>query len=48
MGHDRFIIPIKLEHLDAWLSPDPQNLAAQHAFMDDRVQPIYEHTIGSD
>jgi putative SOS response-associated peptidase YedK len=26
-GHDRCIIPIKLEHLDAWLQPDRTKLA---------------------
>ncbi len=27
-GHDRTIINIKLEHVDAWLNPDPAGLAA--------------------
>jgi putative SOS response-associated peptidase YedK len=42
-GHDRCIIPIKPEHLDAWLSPDPRNLAALQAILDDRSRPYYEH-----
>jgi putative SOS response-associated peptidase YedK len=43
-GHDRCIIPIKREHVDAWLNPDPANLAALHAILDDRDRPYYEHT----
>lgn len=42
-GHDRVIIPIKPENLDAWLNPDPTNLAAMHAILDDRLRPYYEH-----
>ena len=43
-GHDRCIIPIKREHVDAWVNPDPANLAALHAISDDRDRPYYEHT----
>ncbi|WMJ69595.1 SOS response-associated peptidase family protein [Stenotrophomonas sp. 24(2023)] len=35
-GHDRGIIPIRPEHLDAWLNPDPGDLAAQYRILDDR------------
>lgn len=42
-GHDRCIIPIKPEHLDAWLSPDPRNLWTMQAILDDRSRPYYEH-----
>ena len=44
-GHDRCIIPIKPENIDAWLNPDPSNLAAQYAILDDRVRPYYDHRI---
>jgi len=44
-GHDRCIIPIKPEHVDAWLNPDPNNLAALDAILDDRPRPYYEHRI---
>jgi putative SOS response-associated peptidase YedK len=44
-GHDRCIVPIKEEHIDAWLSPDPKNLAAQYAILDDRARPYYEHQL---
>lgn len=42
-GHDRCIIPIKPEHIDAWLSPDSTDLAAMYAILDDRERPYYEH-----
>lgn len=43
VGHDRCIIPIKPENIDVWLDPDPKNLAASYAILDDREQPYYEH-----
>jgi putative SOS response-associated peptidase YedK len=46
-GHDRCIVPIKPEHLDAWLSPDPRDLAASYAILDDRERPYYEHRIAA-
>jgi len=42
-GHDRTIINIKPEHIDAWLNPDPANLAAFYAIFDDKQHPFYEH-----
>jgi putative SOS response-associated peptidase YedK len=42
-GHDRTIINIKPEHIDAWLNPDPNNLAALYAIFDDKQHPYYEH-----
>jgi putative SOS response-associated peptidase YedK len=44
-GHDRCIIPIKLENIDAWLNPEPDNLAAAYAILDDHVRPFYEHQL---
>jgi putative SOS response-associated peptidase YedK len=46
-GHDRCIIPIKVENVDAWLNPDPKNLAAQQAILDDRERPFYEHRMAA-
>ena len=46
-GHDRCIIPIRPENIDAWLNPDPKNLAAQYAILDDRVRPYYEHRLAA-
>jgi putative SOS response-associated peptidase YedK len=42
-GHDRCIVSIKPENIDAWLNPDPRDLGALHAILDDRDQPYYEH-----
>ena len=42
-GHDRCIIPLRPEHIDAWLNPDPANLAAQYSILDHRDRPYYEH-----
>ena len=46
-GHDRRIIPIKREHLDAWLDPDPSNLAALYGILDGRDRPYYEHALAA-
>ena len=46
-GHDRCIIPIKPENVDAWLNPDPGNLAALQAILDDRDRPYYEHRLAA-
>lgn len=46
-GHDRCIIPIKAENVDAWLNPDPTNLAALYAILDDRERPYYEHRLAA-
>ncbi len=38
------VIPIRREHLDAWLNPDPDNLAGQYRVLDDRedIRYVYE------
>ena len=46
-GHDRCIIPIKPESVDAWLNPSAGNLAALHAILDDRDRPYYEHRLAA-
>jgi putative SOS response-associated peptidase YedK len=46
-GHDRCIIPLRAENVDAWLSPDPRNLAAQYALLDERARPYYEHRLAA-
>jgi putative SOS response-associated peptidase YedK len=46
-GHDRCIIPIRPENIDAWLNPDPKDLAAQYAILDDRARPYYEHRLAA-
>ncbi len=45
-GHDRCIIPIKTDHLDAWLRPGA-DLAGAQAILDDRARPHYEHRLAA-
>lgn len=42
-GHDRTIINIKPEHVDAWLQPHSSRLAEMYAIFDDKRHPFYEH-----
>ncbi|SKA14665.1 SOS response-associated peptidase family protein [Novilysobacter spongiicola] len=46
-GHDRTIINIKPEHIDAWLNPEQGNLDALYAILDDKQHPYYEHRIAA-
>ncbi len=46
-GHDRCIIPIRPENVDAWLNPDPRNLQALYDILDDRERPYYEHQLAA-
>lgn len=45
-GHDRCIVPIKPEHLQAWLRPSG-DLARAYAILDDRARPYYEHRMAA-
>ncbi|AUT65072.1 SOS response-associated peptidase family protein [Paraburkholderia terrae] len=46
-GHDRCIVSIKPENVAAWLNPNPQDLAAQYAILEDKVLPYYEHRVAA-
>jgi putative SOS response-associated peptidase YedK len=46
-GHDRCIIPIKPEHIDAWLNPQASGREAMQAILDDRARPYYEHRLAA-
>ncbi|WP_250502290.1 SOS response-associated peptidase family protein [Caballeronia sp. AZ7_KS35] len=46
-GHDRCIVPIKTENIDAWLNPIASNLEAMYAILDDRDRPYYEHRLAA-
>jgi putative SOS response-associated peptidase YedK len=46
-GHDRCIIPIKPENIDAWLTPDPADLESLYSILDDRDRPFYEHRLAA-
>jgi len=44
-GHDRCVIAIRPENLNTWLDPDPSNLAASCAILDDPVDAYYQHEL---
>ena len=44
-GHDRMVIPIKPENLDAWLDPLPGRLADMMAILQDPIDAYYEHQV---
>ncbi|WP_104657339.1 SOS response-associated peptidase family protein [Ralstonia insidiosa] len=46
-GHDRCPVPIKSEHIDAWLTPDARNLEVCDAILDDRPAIHYTHKTAS-
>lgn len=46
-SHDRAIINIKPEHVDAWLNPDSAVLAALYRVLDDKQHLFYEHRIAA-
>ena len=43
-GHDRTIINLKPEHVDAWLNPNGE-LQRMYALFDDKQHPFYEHRL---
>ena len=45
-GHDRCIIPIKPENLDAWLDPKGDT-SAMYRVLDDRERPYYKHRLAA-
>jgi putative SOS response-associated peptidase YedK len=44
-GHDRMIISLKPENLDAWLSPQGRPLEEMQRVLADRQAPYYEHEV---
>ncbi len=42
-GHDRCIINIKRENLDAWLTPETRTLTELQAILSDREVPAFQH-----
>ncbi|GGD96594.1 SOS response-associated peptidase family protein [Caballeronia grimmiae] len=46
-GHDRCIVPIKRENVDAWLNPQASDLGALDALLEDRDRPYYEHRLAA-
>jgi hypothetical protein len=45
LGHDRCVIAIRPENLNAWLEPDPHNLAASYAILDYPIDAYYQHEL---
>ena len=46
-GHDRCIVPMQSQNIDAWLNPDPKDLSSLYAILDDRERPYYEHRLAA-
>lgn len=46
-GHDRCIIPIQPQYVDAWLNPNPGDLDAQQAILNDRAPMVYAHRMAA-
>jgi putative SOS response-associated peptidase YedK len=46
-GHDRCIVPIKPENIDAWLNPAARGVNDLFAILDARERPYYEHRIAA-
>jgi putative SOS response-associated peptidase YedK len=44
-GHDRVLIPIKPENIDAWLNPEARDLDAVEAILEDKLRPFYTHRV---
>lgn len=42
-GHDRTIVNLRPEYLDAWLKPDSQDTDSLKAILDKKRHPYYEH-----
>ncbi|AOY97614.1 hypothetical protein BKK79_37415 (plasmid) [Cupriavidus sp. USMAA2-4] len=46
-GHDRCVIPLKANNLDAWLAGGSGDLAAMHALLRDRAPTWFEHRLAA-
>jgi putative SOS response-associated peptidase YedK len=46
-GHDRCIVAIRSENVDAWLNPDAGDLKALHGILEDRAELIYDHRLAA-
>jgi putative SOS response-associated peptidase YedK len=44
-GHDRCIINLKPEHVDAWLTPESRNRGELQDILSDRAIPVFQHEI---
>lgn len=46
-GHDRTIIQIKRELIEAWLTPEGRTADELQAILDDRPEAYYEHQVAN-
>jgi len=46
-GHDRCIINLKPEHVDAWLTPEGRSAGELQAILSDRVIPVIQHAMAA-
>jgi putative SOS response-associated peptidase YedK len=44
-GHDRCIINLRPEHLDAWLTPEGRSMAELQNILSDRAVSVFQHVI---
>lgn len=44
-GHNRCIIPIRPQHVEAWLNPDPADLKTQLAILDNPIDAYFSHQL---
>src|SRR5580692_809107 len=44
-GHDRCIINLKPEHIDAWLTPQGRSTIELQSMLSDRAVPVFQHEI---
>jgi putative SOS response-associated peptidase YedK len=44
-GHDRCIINLKPEHLEAWLTPEGRSREELQAMLSDRAIPVFQHEV---
>jgi putative SOS response-associated peptidase YedK len=44
-GHDRCIINLKPEHVEAWLTPDSRSRNELQNILSDRAVPVYQHEV---
>ncbi|MBS0508224.1 MAG: SOS response-associated peptidase family protein, partial [Proteobacteria bacterium] len=46
-GHDRCIVQLRPENVEAWLTPQGRTLDALDALLDDKARPYYEHRLAA-
>jgi putative SOS response-associated peptidase YedK len=44
-GHDRCIINLKPEHIDAWLTPQGRSTSELQSMLSDRAIPVFQHEV---